>query len=78
MEQLKNNLAVAEKYKPLTDEERLELFKDLPLRESAPWKAESWTNFGDVEEEVISEAVSAFHSFQHIEDAATDFKELRS
>ncbi|MGA2158086.1 MAG: aldo/keto reductase [Dehalococcoidia bacterium] len=47
MEQLKNNLAVAEKYKPLTDEERLELFKEvLPLvsPQNAPWKAENWTN----------------------------------
>jgi predicted aldo/keto reductase-like oxidoreductase len=47
IEQLKNNLAVAEKYKPLTDEERLELFKEvLPLvsPKNAPWKAENWTN----------------------------------
>jgi hypothetical protein len=47
MEQLKNNLAVAETYQPLTDEERLELFKEvLPLvsPKNAPWKAENWTN----------------------------------
>jgi hypothetical protein len=47
MDQLKNNLAVAETYKPLTDEERLELFKEvLPLvsPQNAPWKAENWTN----------------------------------
>ncbi|MGD0354391.1 MAG: hypothetical protein ABSB31_02970 [Dehalococcoidia bacterium] len=47
IEQLKNNLAVAEKYKPLTEEERLELFKEvLPLvsPKNAPWKAENWTN----------------------------------
>ncbi|MHB8085847.1 MAG: aldo/keto reductase [Dehalococcoidia bacterium] len=47
MEQLKSNLAVAEKYKPLADEERLELFKEvLPLvsPKNAPWKAENWTN----------------------------------
>jgi predicted aldo/keto reductase-like oxidoreductase len=47
MEQLKNNLAVAEEYKPLTDEERLKLFKEVfPLvsPKNAPWKAENWTN----------------------------------
>ncbi len=47
MEQLKMNLAVAEAYKPLSDEERLELFKEvLPMvtPKNAPWKAENWTN----------------------------------
>jgi aryl-alcohol dehydrogenase-like predicted oxidoreductase len=47
MEQLKNNLAVAESYKPLTDRERLDLFKEvLPLvsPDVMPWKAEDWTN----------------------------------
>ena len=47
MEQLKNNLAVAEAFRPLTDEERLELFREvLPLLtpQAAPWKAEDWNN----------------------------------
>ena len=45
MEQLKKNLAVAESYKPLSDEERLELFREvLPKVTPAfvPWKAEDW------------------------------------
>ena len=47
MEQLKKNLAVAENFKPLTDEERLELFKEiLPLvtPQKVMWKAEHWGN----------------------------------
>jgi aryl-alcohol dehydrogenase-like predicted oxidoreductase len=47
MEQLEKNLAVAEKYQPLTDEERLELFQVvLPMvtPESVFWKAEDWQN----------------------------------
>ena len=47
MEHLKQNLAVAEAYKPLTDAERLELFREvLPLVTPAhvPWKAEDWNN----------------------------------
>ncbi|MDO8490856.1 MAG: hypothetical protein Q7T04_02430 [Dehalococcoidia bacterium] len=45
MEQLKKNLAVAEHYKPLTNGERLQLFKEvLPMVEpqTVPWKAEDW------------------------------------
>lgn len=45
MEQLKKNLAVAESYRPLKDDERLELFKKvLPLVTPAnlPWKAQEW------------------------------------
>ena len=47
MEQLKNNLAVAESYTPLSDEERLSFFKEiLPLvsPKNMPWKAEDWNN----------------------------------
>jgi aryl-alcohol dehydrogenase-like predicted oxidoreductase len=47
MEQLERNLAVAEEYQPLTDEERIELFQVvLPIvtPESVPWKAEDWQN----------------------------------
>lgn len=47
MEQLERNLAVAESFQPLTDEERLELFREvLPLvrPEAVPWKAEDWNN----------------------------------
>lgn len=47
LEQLKKNLAVAVAYKPLTDEERLELFKGImPLvkPDVAKWKAEDWNN----------------------------------
>jgi len=47
MAQLRRNLAVAEAFKPLGDEERLELFKEvLPMLspENAPWKAENWEN----------------------------------
>jgi hypothetical protein len=45
IEQLERNLAVAETYQPLTDEERLELFRDvLPTvtSEAMPWKAGDW------------------------------------
>ncbi|MBI2328943.1 MAG: aldo/keto reductase [Chloroflexi bacterium] len=45
LEQLQKNLAVAEAYQPLTDDERLELFKEvLPFvtPEGVPWKAEDW------------------------------------
>lgn len=45
MEQLERNLAVAETYQPLTDEERLELFREvLPMvtSEAMPWKARDW------------------------------------
>jgi aryl-alcohol dehydrogenase-like predicted oxidoreductase len=44
-EQLERNLAVAGTYQPLTDEERLELFRDvLPTvtSEAMPWKAGDW------------------------------------
>jgi aryl-alcohol dehydrogenase-like predicted oxidoreductase len=47
MEQLQMNLAVAETYQPLTDEERLELFQViLPMvtPQAMPWKAEDWQN----------------------------------
>ena len=45
MEQLQNNLAIAENYQPLSDVERLELYKEiLPLvtPESLPWKSNNW------------------------------------
>lgn len=45
MEQLKKNLAVAESYKPFSDEERLELFREvLPMvsPKAMPWKAKEW------------------------------------
>lgn len=47
MEQLRNNLSVAESFKPLSDQERLELFREvLPLvtPQAVPWKAEDWDN----------------------------------
>lgn len=47
MEQLRKNLAVAEAYQPLSDGERLELFKEVLPRvtpEGMPWKAEDWNN----------------------------------
>jgi uncharacterized protein len=47
MEQLEKNLAVAENFRPLTDEERLELFREiLPLvtPQKVVWKAEDWEN----------------------------------
>lgn len=50
MEQLRKNLSVAETYQPLSDGERLELFKEvLPsvTPEGVPWKAEDWDNPGE-------------------------------
>lgn len=47
MEQLERNLTVAEGYQPLTDGERLELFRQvLPLvrPDVVAWKAEDWNN----------------------------------
>jgi predicted aldo/keto reductase-like oxidoreductase len=47
MAQLQKNLKVAEAYRPLSDDERLELFKEvLPMvtPEGVPWKAEDWNN----------------------------------
>jgi uncharacterized protein len=47
MEQIKKNLDVAKTYEPLTDVEKLELFKEvLPLvtPENIPWKAKEWGN----------------------------------
>jgi aryl-alcohol dehydrogenase-like predicted oxidoreductase len=46
-DQLEQNLAVAEKFTPFTDEERLELFREVfPLvtPKKIPWKAEDWEN----------------------------------
>jgi len=45
MDQLKKNIEVAESYKSLSDEERLQLFREiLPLvsPKSLPWKSEEW------------------------------------
>jgi predicted aldo/keto reductase-like oxidoreductase len=45
MDQLKNNIEVAESYKPLSDEERLQLFREiLPLvsPKTLPWKSQEW------------------------------------
>jgi len=47
MGQLERNLAVAESYRPLSQEERLALFREvLPLitPQTVPWKAEDWNN----------------------------------
>ena len=47
MEQLEKNLAMAENFKPLTDEERLEFFREImPLvtPKKVMWKAEDWEN----------------------------------
>jgi aryl-alcohol dehydrogenase-like predicted oxidoreductase len=47
MAQLEQNLAIAESFTPMTDEERLAFFKDiLPLvrPENLPWKANAWRN----------------------------------
>jgi len=47
MEQLEKNLLVAETFKPLTDEERLEFFREImPLvtPQKVMWKAEDWEN----------------------------------
>ncbi|MBI2832274.1 MAG: aldo/keto reductase [Chloroflexi bacterium] len=47
MEQLQKNLAVAESYKPLSDTERLELFREvMPMvkPDIVAWKAEDWND----------------------------------
>jgi hypothetical protein len=47
MEQLEKNLVVAENFKPLTDEERLELFREIMpqvIPQKVMWKAEDWEN----------------------------------
>jgi aryl-alcohol dehydrogenase-like predicted oxidoreductase len=47
MAQLEQNLAIAESFTPMTDEERLAFFQDiLPLvrPDKLPWKADSWGN----------------------------------
>lgn len=47
MAQLEQNLAIAESYTPMTDEERLALFRDiihLVRPDKMPWKANSWSN----------------------------------
>lgn len=47
MAQLEENLAIAETFQPLTDDERLEFFRDvIPLvrPENMPWKATDWEN----------------------------------
>ncbi len=47
MSQLEQNLAIAESFQPMTDEERLAFFRDiLPLvrPEKMPWKAADWDN----------------------------------
>ncbi len=47
MAQLEQNLAIAESFEPLSDEERLAFFKDImPLvkLEKMPWKATDWVN----------------------------------
>jgi aryl-alcohol dehydrogenase-like predicted oxidoreductase len=47
MAQLEQNLAIAESFTPLSDEERLDFFKAIaPLvrPENMPWKAENWDN----------------------------------
>lgn len=47
MKQLEKNLTVAESYRPLSDKERLQLFREvLPMvtPKGLPWKAEDWDN----------------------------------
>jgi len=47
MDQLEQNLAIAESFTPLTDEERLNFFKDiisLVRPEKIPWKAADWND----------------------------------
>jgi aryl-alcohol dehydrogenase-like predicted oxidoreductase len=47
MAQLEQNLAIAESFTPMTDEERLAFFKDIiPLvrPDKLPWKANNWGN----------------------------------
>ena len=44
---LKKNLAIANSFKPMTDTEKLELFREvLPMvvPGNVPWKAEEWGN----------------------------------
>jgi len=45
MEQLQKNLAVAENYKPLSDSELLELYREILPKvtpENLPWKSDNW------------------------------------
>jgi predicted aldo/keto reductase-like oxidoreductase len=47
MEQLEQNLAIAEKFTPMTDEERLDFFKDiigLVEPKHLKWKSNDWNN----------------------------------
>jgi hypothetical protein len=47
MEQLEQNLAIAESFTPMTDKERLQFFQDivsLVKPENMRWKAVDWTN----------------------------------
>ncbi len=47
MEQLRKNLAVAESFRPLSDGERLELFREILPRvtpANLPWKSSDWQN----------------------------------
>jgi hypothetical protein len=47
MEQLDQNLSIAEEFTPMSDEERLEFFRDiisLVTPENMPWKAVDWDN----------------------------------
>jgi aryl-alcohol dehydrogenase-like predicted oxidoreductase len=47
MEQLEQNLEIAETFVPMTDEERLKYFQDIIPKvkpENMPWKAEDWEN----------------------------------
>jgi len=50
MEQLRKNLAVAENFQPLSDTERLDLFREtwpLMTPKVAKWKAENWDHPGE-------------------------------
>jgi len=47
MDQLERNLTLAESFTPMTDEERLALFRDfisLVRPDNVPWKAADWHN----------------------------------
>jgi hypothetical protein len=47
MAQLEQNLAIAESFTPMTDEEHLAFFKDiihLVRPDNLPWKANAWRN----------------------------------
>jgi predicted aldo/keto reductase-like oxidoreductase len=47
IEQLEQNLTIAESFKPMTDEERLAFFEDiisLVRPDKMPWKAKDWNN----------------------------------